>query len=101
MASGSGDGGSGNRLAYGHNPSPPAFLNPFNTNRNEMNSYAPGLHVADDRSNRIGVAPFSSHFTFSGGPFLPPSSSQSTNNNTPFTDSGTTFGSISPQQYVF
>jgi hypothetical protein len=55
------------------------------------------LGVTDRR--RIGVAPFSSHFTFTGGPFLPPSSSQTTNNNSPFTDSATTFGSISPQQY--
>src|SRR5271163_220676 len=52
--------------------------------------------------SRPGSTPFSSmsHFTFTGGPFLPPSSTHSTSNNSPFTDSATTFGSISPQQYL-
>ena len=39
MASGSGDDGSGNRLAFAANPPAPSFLNPFNPSRSEMNSY--------------------------------------------------------------
>src|ERR1700721_2513110 len=91
---------SGNRLPFGANPSQPTFLNPFNTNRqsSEMTSYRPyctGIGFVNERRNRIGTAPFSSPFSFTGGPFLPPSSTQSTNTNSPFTDSATTFGSIS------
>ena len=100
MTSSSGDDNSGNRL-FGVNPSPPNFMSPFKSRPSDMSTYGSNIQKteSDRRSNRIGAAPFSSHFTFTGGPFLPPSSTQTTNTNSPFTDSATTFGSISPQQY--
>jgi len=107
--------------SIGNNSAPPMGVNrlnnPFGSNQSSMsspfifNSRSTDLSSATAgynrllrplvlmiiRSNRMGSTPFSSHFTFTGGPFLPPSTTQSSNNS-PFTDTASPFGSISPQQ---